>query len=638
MSIQSSRDQISSCTLLRFLLMMLIALPGFSAEEPAMGYGELEYELPAAGSYQLPPLGKAGDGSVLTENGLTTSLHQLFDDRYTLLSFIYSNCRDLNGCPLSSFVFYKLKSLMQKAPRYAEKVQLISLSFDPARDTPQVMKLYGKNFDYAGARGKWHFLTTASETELSPILKQYNQDLQRFYSMEDSSQVEYGHILRVFLIDPQQRIRNIYSVGFLHPSLILNDLQTLFLEQSQGKKTPLADNLLAVRLAEPGDYKQGYEDQSYESKSRALDLRSGTKVDLLENALTPPLGLPHLSEETKKRLSREKIRLGQKLFFDRRLSLNETFSCAMCHVPEQGFTSNELATAVGIEGRTVRRNTPTIYNVAHYEKLFHDGRENSLAQQIWGPLLARNEMANPSVGFVIDKITSLTDYEGLFEAAYQGKGASMETVGDALAAYQISLLSADSDFDRWYFGGREDAISEQAKRGFILFTGKAGCAACHSLSPDHALFTDQQLHNTGIGYKESMGIVSDVKRITLAPGVFVDIAQDVIESVGEKPPSDLGLYEITQNPADRWRYKTPGLRNISLTAPYMHNGVFSTLEEVIGFYKQGGIDNEELDPLIKPLNLSDNETQALIAFLNSLTGSNVDAIVSDAFSADIGDR
>src|SRR5690606_22952017 len=120
-------------------------------------------------------------------------------------------------------------------------------------------------------------------------------------------------------------------------------------------------------------------------------------------------------------LTQAKIDLGRKLFMDRRLSPNDTMSCAMCHVPEQGFTSNELGGAVGIEGRSHRRNAPTVLNVAYFERLFHDGREFSLENQVWGPLLARNEMGNPSIGYVIEKIRRLPDYEGLFEAAFDGR-------------------------------------------------------------------------------------------------------------------------------------------------------------------------------------------------------------------------
>jgi cytochrome c peroxidase len=309
----------------------------------------------------------------------------------------------------------------------------------------------------------------------------------------------------------------------------------------------------------------------------------------------------------------------------------------MCHVPEQGFTNNEIATAVGIEGRSVRRNSPTLFNVAYAELLFHDGREDRLEQQIWGPLLARNEMGNPSIGYLLNKIRRIDDYDGLFEAAFDGRGVSMATLGSALASYQRTLVSGDSAFDRWYYAGDANALSTPAQRGFELFTGKAACSACHLIGKDSALFMDNQLHNTGLGYRESMGIRPQKQSVQVAPGVVLEIDRAIIDRVGEPAPADVGRYEVTQNPHDRWKYKTPGLRNVELTAPYMHNGSLSTLRDVVEFYNAGGVPNEGLSPLIRPLNLDRQEQDDLVQFLESLTGSNVDTLVADAFAAPIGD-
>jgi cytochrome c peroxidase len=407
------------------------------------------------------------------------------------------------------------------------------------------------------------------------------------------------------------------------------------LQESRGIKPRLAARQSTERLTGPGDDKSGYDSEDYTTRSRALELRQGKAADLLGFVETPPLGLPPVPGA--EAVDAAKIQLGRKLFFDRRLSLNDTFSCAMCHVPDQGFTSNELATAVGIEGRSVRRNSPTIYNVAYAELLFHDGREDRLEQQIWGPLLANNEMGNPSVGYLLNKIRRIDDYAGLFEAAFSGRGVSMETLGEALASYQRTLLSGDSAFDRWYYGGNATALSPSARRGFELFSGKAACSACHLVGEDSALFMDNKLHNTGLGYRESMGIRPEKQVIQVAPGVAIEIDRDIIDRVGEPAPADVGRYEVTQNPADRWKYKTPGLRNVALTAPYMHNGSLSSLRDVVEFYAGGGVANEGLSPLIRPLELNAREKDDLVAFLESLTGSNVDTLVADAFAAPIGD-
>jgi cytochrome c peroxidase len=213
----------------------------------------------------------------------------------------------------------------------------------------------------------------------------------------------------------------------------------------------------------------------------------------------------------------------------------------------------------------------------------------------------------------------------------------METVGMAIASYERTLNAAASPFDHWYYGGEKDALAEQARRGFRLFEGKAGCSACHRVGPEYALFTDDLLHNTGVGYAASMGVGLPRPEVVLGPGLRLELDAETLRSISEPPPSDLGLYELTQDPADRWKYKTPSLRNVALTSPYMHNGAFATLREVVEFYDRGGVPNELLDPLIHPLGLSDEEVDALVAFLESLTGTNVGSLVADALAAPVGD-
>jgi cytochrome c peroxidase len=387
----------------------------------------------------------------------------------------------------------------------------------------------------------------------------------------------------------------------------------------------------------PGDSREGYERRDYTTRSIAVTARRGESTDLIARMRRVPLGLPPVPVPPDNPLTPAKVALGRRLFYDRRLSQNGTFSCAMCHIPEQGFTSNELATAVGIEGRTVRRNAPTIYNAAYQRHLFHDGRETRLEHQIWGPLLARNEMGNPSIGFVVERIRGLDDYADRFERAFPGRGLAIETVGMALASYQRTLVSGGSPFDRWHYGGEPDAIGPAAERGFELFRGKAGCVACHPVGPDAALFTDGGFHNTGVGYAASMGRPRGPRRIQVAPGQYLTVADEVVAQVRGPAPGDLGRYEVTQDPADRWKYRTPSLRNVALTAPYMHDGSLATLRDVVSFYDAGGVENEALDPLIHPLGLDPGEEEALVAFLETLTGSDVGTLVSDAFAAPIGD-
>jgi len=397
-------------------------------------------------------------------------------------------------------------------------------------------------------------------------------------------------------------------------------------------------SLLASQEVEfgPGDVRAGYESKHYETRSTSLQKRIGKAADLAGMMRSPPLGLPEVPVPPDNPVTEEKVLLGRKLFFDRRLSFNGTMSCAMCHVPEQGFTNNELATPVGHQGRTVRRNAPTIYNTAYYSTMFHDGRDSSLEFQIWGPLLAQDEMANPSIGSVVEKIRNLPGYKDLFQTAFAGRSVSIETIGMAIASYERTLISGNSPFDRYYFGDDQSAIGAAAKRGLDLFTGKARCSTCHLISKSYALFTDNTFHNTGIGWKSpNPGTTS--YSVQLAPGVSVQLTDKVIETVAEPPPPDLGRYEVTQAPSDRWSYKTPSLRNVALTAPYMHNGELNTLQKVLSFYNQGGRPNPSLDQSIVPLGLSAEEMDDLVSFLNSLTGDNVKILVMDAFAAPVGD-
>ncbi|AEG02508.1 cytochrome c peroxidase [Methylomonas methanica] len=620
-----------------YFIGLLALLSGFACQAEttpapplAPGYAALPYQLAAPASYTLPVIGAAGDGEILTSDNQPKRLHDLMGDKVVLLSFIYATCSDVNGCPLATQVLHKISRQLQKQPELAAKLRLLTLSFNPSNDTPEMMRHYGAGFKTGDF--DWRFLTTRDEHTLQPILDAYQQNVQKIYDDKGQFTGTFSHLLRVYLIDTDKNIRNIYNVDFLHADTVINDVKTLLIDHKPEAAQPVAGE----RLYQAGDNKQNYQQADYQTRSLALEHRQGKPAKLIEFANKPPLGLPKLPQPKDNPLTSAKIELGRKLFYDRRLSFNNTFSCAICHIPEQGFSSNEMATAVGIEGRSVRRNSPSLYNVGYAQLLFHDGRENSLEQQVWGPLLAHNEMGNPSIGYVVDKIKASADYRGWFEKAFN-KGPTMETIGQALASYQRTLNSADSPFDRWYFGKQSQALSDAAQRGFKLFTGKAACSSCHSIGEKTALFTDQKRHNTGIGYADSMQKAPEKQRVQVAPGVFVDVDNKSLQGVAEAKANDLGYYEISQNPTDRWAYKTPSLRNVALSAPYMHNGSLASLKQVVAFYNQGGVANENLSPLIKPLGLSAAEIDDLVAFLQALNGSNVETLVSDAFAAPVGD-
>ncbi|NJD05636.1 MAG: c-type cytochrome [Methylococcaceae bacterium] len=613
-------------------LIAVLAVPVMADPPPvAPGYRELGFAAPRPGSYRLSDLGPAADGQVTEQGQAPQTLHQLLNDKLVILSLVYASCSDVNGCPLATSVLHRLAKRIKNFPQLRERVRLITLSFDPVHDTPERMAQYGQGFQASGV--DWHFVSVPSAEAVREIAAGYQQDITPELDAGGKETGQIAHLLRVFLIDDRRRIRNSYTVSVLHADLLLADLQTLAQtpEPASAGTAPAPGDLLRG-----GDDKSGYQSADYSTRSVAVTARQGRAADLAAVARRASLGLPTLPIPKDNPPTRAKIELGRKLFYDRRLSLNNTFSCAMCHVPEQGFASNEQATSVGIEGRSVRRNAPTLYNVAYLEKLFHDGRESTLENQVWGPFLAANEMGNPSVGAVVDKVRRLPDYRGRFEAAFR-RPAAMETVGQAIASYERMLIAADSPFDRWRYGHQEHALSAEAKRGFDLFTGKAGCAACHRVEERSALFTDNGLHNTGIGYRDSMAKTQSTQPVQLAPGISVNLDSAAIASVGQAKAADLGAYEITQDPADRWKYRTPSLRNIALTAPYMHNGSLATLREVIEFYNRGGEANENLDTLIRPLGLNGEEIADLEAFLRSLTGSSIAELVSDAYSAPIGD-
>ena len=395
---------------------------------------------------------------------------------------------------------------------------------------------------------------------------------------------------------------------------------------------PLNDGTHKVGLA---DSRVGYESASYVTDSKVVIQTLGERQPLYELSINAPLGLPVVTSQ----LDPAEIDLGRELFFDRRLSKNETLSCAMCHIPEQGFTQNELATPVGHLGKGVRRNVPSLYNVAFAKDLFLDGREQSLEAQIWSPLLAENEMANDSREAVLAKLALNTRYTARFAETFD-EGLTEATLGRALAAYQRALLSGDSPFDRWYFGDESSTLMGSgaegypalAAKGFSVFQEK-GCVSCHRINDTSALFMDGQYHNTGTGYQRA-GRALRPPSVQLAPGVFVVPTVDAETETF----TDDGRYEVTGLDADKWRYRTPSLRNVALTGPYMHDGSVATLEAVVAFYAQGGGGDPAQDPRIRPGQLTPSDQEALVAFLKTLTSSHVDALVSDARSVTIGER
>ena len=281
----------------------------------------------------------------------------------------------------------------------------------------------------------------------------------------------------------------------------------------------------------------------------------------------------------------EKVALGWQLFYDPRLSADESLSCNSCHLAEYGFGDPDPV-SLGVNGARGRRNSNPVVNAAFNASQFWDGRAATLEEQALGPLVDPVEMANTLRGVEL-RLNRIPGYRAQFATVFGSEEITAENVGKALAAFQRVVLSGNSPWDR-YQAGDESAVSEAAVRGFVVFEGKGGCSQCHL----DELFTDSQYdvyHNIGVRL--------------------------------DKSNPDWGRYELTGQDEDRGAFKTPTLRQVAQTAPYMHDGSIATLEGVIDLYDRGGEPNDWLDPLIgTPLGLTDDEKADLLAFLESLTG------------------
>lgn len=276
-----------------------------------------------------------------------------------------------------------------------------------------------------------------------------------------------------------------------------------------------------------------------------------------------------------------KIALGRQLFFDPRLSADHTISCATCHVPEEAW-ANHNKVDTGIGGRTGTRNSGTILNAGYMRFQFWDGRATSLEDQALGPIHNPVEMGE-DLQHVVVKLKAIASYRADFKAVF-GTDVTTDGLARALASFQRTVVSGPAPYDR-YLAGDTTALPAAAVRGQQLFTGKAGCSACHA----GPLFSDQSFHNVGVGM--------------------------------DRTDPDIGREEVTKDPADRGKFKTPSLRNVALTWPYLHDGSAATLADVVEFYDRGGIANPTLDARIKPLELTADEQADLVAFLQALTGT-----------------
>ena len=342
------------------------------------------------------------------------------------------------------------------------------------------------------------------------------------------------------------------------------------------------------------------------------------------SVLAEPLGLPPLPVPADNPQSAEKVKLGEKLFNDQRFSITGKVSCATCHAADKAFTDN-LPVSEGINGLKGTRSAPTVINAAYNRTQFWDGREPTLEAQSKQPFLNPVEMALPDHAFIINIIARDADYPGMFQKVFgvPARGINIDHVAMAIAAFERSKVSGDSAFDRYYFGGDGKALNAAQKRGLSVYLNEGRCVSCHVIEQTNALFTDHLFHNIGVGFnsvKDRIKMIATEFIKSKSQGANVDFA--VLSSSNV---SQLGRFAITEALTDMGGFKTPTLRNIDKTAPYMHDGSLATLEDVVTFYNNGGR-LEESDPLddfldggIRPLNLTEQQQKDLVEFLKALT-------------------
>jgi len=320
------------------------------------------------------------------------------------------------------------------------------------------------------------------------------------------------------------------------------------------------------------------------------------------NPLVPlpesPLGIESKLADLPDPPTPERVRLGRWLYFDARLSADGTIACDSCHHPENAF-SEVTPVSTGIDGQQGGRKSPSFINQAWtlYPHFFWDGRASSLEEQALGPMANPIEMGNTVEG-MLQTVSQISGYGPYFEAAFGSEEVTKERVAKAIADYERTRMSGNSLWDQWRSGRDESAVSEDVKQGHELFFDKAGCNQCH-LGQN---FTDSTFHNLGVGWD------------------------------GESEEfADEGRFAVTQQEVDRGAFKTPTLRDITKHPPYMHDGSVPTLREVVELYNQGGHPNPQLDPKIKPLDLTDGEIDQLVALMEALDGEGYQDTVPSSF-------
>jgi cytochrome c peroxidase len=340
---------------------------------------------------------------------------------------------------------------------------------------------------------------------------------------------------------------------------------------------------------------------------------------LIVNPNAPPLGIDGVAWTTiyvpvGNEVTPDRIALGRKLYFDTRLSKDGTVACATCHDVSRGFTDHR-SVSEGIGDQLGQRSAPTAMNAAFMQSMFWDGRAPTLEEQAKLPILNPVEMGHPDAASAMAAVVADPAYKELFQKAY-GRAPNYDDVGRAIASFERTLVFLDAPFDH-YAGGDTKAISASAQRGMDLFNGKARCVSCHMINSSNPLGTDNLFHNIGVSARKQN--FEELAKQGLA-AIQQNSDQQALDKLAlQTNLGELGRFLVSRQRQDIGAFKTEQLRNVGLTAPYMHDGSLRTLWDVMDHYNKGGETNAFLDGGIEPLNLSEAEINDVVAFLFTLT-------------------
>jgi cytochrome c peroxidase len=308
-----------------------------------------------------------------------------------------------------------------------------------------------------------------------------------------------------------------------------------------------------------------------------------------------------------------KAKLGDMIFDEKQVSADNSVACNTCHSPRNGFTTH-TATSRGVDDQIGKRNAPSILNTVFYKTLFWDGRAASLEEQATLPILNPIEMGQKDPKDVVAKLSAMPKFVEAFQQVF-GHPVNWEDMGKALAAFERTRLSTEAPFDRFVHGD-EKALNDSQRRGWGLFTGKARCGSCHSYDPALPIFGDNRFHNTGpAARQQDFNQLAKRAADSVATGSQAEIDKLALET----DYSELGRFLVTKDRMDIGAFKTPFLRDVLLTGPYMHDGSLETLWDVVEFFNKGGEQNPFLDAQMKPLGLTESEVDDLVNFLSALT-------------------